>query len=229
MALEAWRLATRLMTPVVILSDAYVANGAEPWRIPDTSALAPITLPAAKEPAPGEAFKPYVRDEYLSRPWALPGTPALMHRIGGLEKENITGNISYDPANHEHMVRLRALKVANAAQLIPPQAVSGPATGALLILSWGGTYGTCADAWRTLHRRGMDLAHAHLRHLNPFPANLGDILKSYDRVLIPELNTGQLRQLIRARWLVDAIGLNKIKGRPFTTADVVQHIEELMA
>ncbi|NKC12195.1 MAG: 2-oxoacid:acceptor oxidoreductase subunit alpha [Gammaproteobacteria bacterium] len=228
-ALEAWRLATRLMTPVVILSDAYVANGAEPWRIPDTSALAPITLPAAKEPAPGEAFKPYVRDEYLSRPWALPGTPALMHRIGGLEKENITGNISYDPANHEHMVRLRALKVANAAQLIPPQAVSGPATGALLILSWGGTYGTCADAWRTLHRRGMDLAHAHLRHLNPFPANLGDILKSYDRVLIPELNTGQLRQLIRARWLVDAIGLNKIKGRPFTTADVVQHIEELMA
>ncbi|MDX1430981.1 MAG: 2-oxoacid:acceptor oxidoreductase subunit alpha [Gammaproteobacteria bacterium] len=226
---EAWRLATRLMTPVVVLSDAYVANSAEPWRIPERAALAPVAIAHAERPRNGDAFLPYARDELLARPWAIPGTPGLAHRVGGLEKEDGTGNVSYDPDNHEHMVRLRARKVANAAHLVAPQRVDGPPAGELLVLSWGGTHGACTEAVAAARARGHPVAHAHLRHLHPFPANLGEILARFRRVLIPELNTGQLRMLVRARYLVDAMGLNKVKGRPFTTTEILAGIEQQLA
>jgi 2-oxoglutarate/2-oxoacid ferredoxin oxidoreductase subunit alpha len=226
-AQEAWRLAVRYMTPVVILSDGYIANGAEPWLIPQMKQLPPIPVshPAGKEG--DEPFLPYARDEYLARPWAIPGTPGLMHRIGGLEKEDGTGNISYSPENHQKMVHLRAAKVAGIADGIPPQEVIGPSSGELLVLSWGGTYGACLTAVKRCQADGMSVAHAHLRYLNPFPANLAEILQRYDRVLIPELNLGQLRMLIRATYLVDAIGLNKVKGKPFAVAEVTEKIREL--
>jgi 2-oxoglutarate ferredoxin oxidoreductase subunit alpha len=163
----------------------------------------------------------------LARPWALPGTPGLAHRVGGLEKQDITGDISYDPDNHEHMVAQRARKVANAVHLIPEQRVDGPAEGALLVLSWGGSYGPAAEAVRRARAAGLEVAHAQLRHLNPMPANLGTLLKRYRKVLIPELNTGQLRMLVRARYLVDAIGLNKVQGRPFSADEVLAGIFEL--
>jgi 2-oxoglutarate ferredoxin oxidoreductase subunit alpha len=165
------------------------------------------------------------RDERLARPWALPGTPGLMHRLGGLEKQDVTGAVSYDGANHQHMVELRARKVAGIAADIPPQTVEGPKRGRLLILGWGGTYGPIATALRRLWERGASVAHAHLRYLNPFPPNLGEVLHSYDRVLIPELNRGQLRALVRAEYLVDAIGLNKTTGRPFTVGEIVAGAE----
>jgi 2-oxoglutarate ferredoxin oxidoreductase subunit alpha len=170
---------------------------------------------------------PYERDELLSRPWAVPGTPGLMHRVGGIEKENITGDISYDPDNHQKMVQIRAEKVANAAKLLPEQTVVGPASGDLLVVSWGGTCGSCLTAVRQAQRDGRSVAHAHLRLLNPFPSNLGEILSSYKNVLVPELNTGQLRMLIRSRYLIDAIGLNKIKGQPFMVNEVYEKICEL--
>ncbi len=228
-AQEAWRISTRFMTPVMILSDGYIANGAEPWRIPDASKLPkiPITHPGPREN--GEPFLPYERDERLARPWALPGTPGLMHRVGGLEKEDITGNVSYDPENHQHMTNVRAQKVENIAKDIPPQAVDGPASGDVLVLSWGGTYGACTTAVNRCRKEGLSVAHAHLRYLNPFPANLGDILKSYTKVLVPELNMGQLRLLVRAKYLVDAIGLNKVKGKPFAVVEIVQKIKQLLA
>ncbi|MEM7478543.1 MAG: 2-oxoacid:acceptor oxidoreductase subunit alpha, partial [Planctomycetota bacterium] len=195
-AIEAWRIATRFMTPVVVLSDGYIANGSEPWAIPNVDSLEPIpiTHATARE---GEEFLPYARDELLQRPWAIPGTPGLMHRIGGLEKQDGTGNVSYDPENHENMTRIRAQKVANVVEMIAPQEVMGPTTGDLLVLSWGGTKGACHTAVSRSQKKGLAVAHCHLRHMNPFPANLGDILASYKNVLIPELNTGQLRLLIR--------------------------------
>jgi 2-oxoglutarate ferredoxin oxidoreductase subunit alpha len=226
---EAWRIAVRLMIPVVVLSDAYVANSAEPWRIPELDELEPI---AVNHPGPapaGKRFLPYARDGLLARPWALPGTPGLMHRIGGLEKEQTTGNVSYDPDNHAHMVHTRARKVENAVHLVPPLEPCGPPDAELLVLSWGGTYGACAEAVAQARRAGASVAHAHLRHLHPFPANLGEVLTRYRRVLIPELNSGQLRLLVRARYLVDAIGLNKIKGRPFTTREVLDEIHTMLA
>jgi 2-oxoglutarate ferredoxin oxidoreductase subunit alpha len=222
---EAWTLALRLMTPVMVLSDAYVANGAEPWRIPDTHAMSDIAV--SHPEASDLPFAPYARDELLARPWALPGTPGLMHRIGGLEKQDRTGNVSYDPRNHQHMSELRARKVANARTLIPLQQVDGPETGRVLVLSWGGTYGPCAEAARGARERGLTVAHAHLRHLNPFPSNLGEILRHYDRVLMPELNLGQLRTLVRAEFLVDAVGLNKVQGRPFSTQEILDGIVDL--
>jgi 2-oxoglutarate ferredoxin oxidoreductase subunit alpha len=173
-------------------------------------------------------FQPYARNERLARPWALPGTPGLMHRIGGLESEDVTGAVSYDPDNHQHMVDLRARKVAGVARDIPPQVVEGPETGPLLVVGWGGTYGALATAVRRLWEHGHSVAHAHLRHLNPFPANLGDVLGNYDKVLVAELNCGQLRRLIRAEYLVDAIGLNKTTGRPFAVAEVVEAIEKAL-
>jgi len=227
-ALEAWRIATRLMTPVVVLSDAYVANSAEPWRVPKARDLPEIPVEHPAPAADGAPFMPYARDELLARPWALPGTPGLMHRIGGLEKQDGSGEVSYDPDNHEHMVRLRAQKVANAAHLLPPQPIDGPEAGELLVLSWGGTHGACTEAVEAARRRGLAVSHAHLRHLNPFPPDLGDILGRFGRVLVPELNTGQLRHLIRARYLVDAIGLNKTKGRPFSSAKIAERIFELV-
>lgn len=222
-AIEAWRIAAGYMTPVVLLFDAYVANGSEPWRIPRTDELPKIevTHPGSSD---GEPFLPYARDERLSRPWAIPGTPGLMHRIGGLETQDRTGAVSYDPANHELMVKLRARKIAGIAGDIPHQAVEGPQSGSLLLLTWGGTYGAAATAVRQLWNDGASVAHAHLRYLNPFPANLGELVKRYRRVLVAELNSGQLRTLVRARFLVDAAGLNKITGRPFAVTEIVEAI-----
>jgi 2-oxoglutarate ferredoxin oxidoreductase subunit alpha len=225
-ALEAWRIAVRYMTPVIVLSDAYVANGTEPWRIPSLEKLPEIAVNHPSAPHNGDPFEPYARDARLSRPWALPGTPGLMHRIGGLEKQNITGEVSYDPVNHQHMVELRAKKIGNVARDVPPQIVEGPDRGRLLIVGWGGTYGALASAVRRMWQQGASVAHAHLRYLNPLPANLGEILSRYDRILVPELNLGQLRALLRAEFLVDAQGLNKIAGRPFTMNEVVEAIEK---
>ncbi len=226
-AIEAWRIATKHMLPVVILSDGYIANGAEPWLIPDMDAIDPIAVTHPGPLAEGEEFLPYERDEKLARPWAIPGTPGRMHRVGGLEKQDGTGNVSYDPDNHEHMVRLRAEKVERVAEMIPPQTIMGPASGDLLVLSWGGTKGACRTAVSKAQDAGLEVSHCHLRHMNPFPANLESILASFKRVLIPELNTGQLRSLIRAKFLIDAEGYNKVQGKPFAVSELVEKIDEL--
>ena len=228
-AREAWRIAVRHMTPVMVLSDGYVANSSEPWRIPAAGELEPIDVVHPDALNQGDAFLPYQRDRWLARPWALPGTPGLMHRLGGLEKQDITGNVSYDSENHQHMIDLRAKKVALVAKDIPPQAVEGPAEGRLLVVGWGGTYGALATAVRQLWERGASVAHAHLRYLNPLPANFGELLQRYDRVLVPELNRGQLRALLRSEYLIDAVGLNKTNGRPFSVAEVVAKIEEMLS
>jgi 2-oxoglutarate ferredoxin oxidoreductase subunit alpha len=227
-AIEAWRIAVRFMTPVMLLSDGYIANGAEPWRIPKVDALPTLEIRHPSGLENGHEFHPYERNERLSRPWALPGTPGLMHRIGGLEKQDITGNVSYDPMNHQHMVDTRAAKVAAVAMDVPPQEVDGPETGDVLVLSWGGTYGACATAVTRARQLGTSVAHAHLRYLNPFPRNLGEIVKRYKKVLVPELNKGQLLVLVRHKFLVDAIGLNKVQGKPFTVAEIVNKIQELV-
>jgi 2-oxoglutarate/2-oxoacid ferredoxin oxidoreductase subunit alpha len=224
-AIEAARVALTYRTPVYLLSDAYLANGAEPWRIPDVSTLEPIPVEFA-EPGP-EPFLPYKRDpETLARPWAIPGTPGLEHRIGGLEKANETGNVSYDPENHDLMTQLRAQKVAGIA--VDDQPVDHQEGADLLVLSWGGTYGPVQAGVRRIRQRGGKVAHAHLRWLNPFPANLGDLLRSYDRVLVPEMNLGQLLQLVRARYLVDAVGYNRVTGKPFKAGEIAAAIEELL-
>jgi 2-oxoglutarate ferredoxin oxidoreductase subunit alpha len=227
-AFDAWRIATRYMTPVMLLTDGYIANGAEPWKVPQVDSLPKITIKHPEGRENGQPFLPYARDERLARPWALPGTPGLMHRIGGLEKQDITGNVNYEPDNHQHMVNLRARKVALVADEIPPQEVDGPQSGKLLVLSWGGTFGACATAVRQSRERGGSVSHCHLRYLNPFPANLGDILKRFDKVLVPELNRGQLQFVIRARFLIDAVGLNKIQGKPFAVREVFEKIQELL-
>ena len=227
-AQEAWRVATRFMTPVIVLSDGYIANGSEPWLIPVVEDLPEISV---EHPAPstnGEPFMPYQRNERLARPWALPGTPGLMHRVGGLEKEDVTGNVSYDPDNHQHMTNLRADRVARIANDIPVQEVQGPPAGKLLVLSWGGTYGACTTAVRRCQADGLSVAHAHLRYLNPFPLNLGEVLDRYDEILAPELNMGQLRLLVQARYLREVVGLNKVKGKPFTVSEVVAKIRQLV-
>jgi 2-oxoglutarate ferredoxin oxidoreductase subunit alpha len=224
---EAWMLATQLMCPVIVLSDGYIANGSEPWAIPDVSRMTPIK---AEHPGPktdDNPFLPYSRNELLARPWAIPGTEGLMHRVGGLEKEDGTGNISYDPENHQKMVNIRAQKVENAAKLLPPQQVVGPESGELLVLSWGGTYGSCLTAVQRAQRDGRSVSHAHVRYMNPLPSNLGEILSRFDKVLMPELNLGQFRMLVRSKYLVDAIGLNKVKGKPFTVGEVYEKICEL--
>ena len=224
---EAWMIATRLMVPVIVLSDGYLANGSEPWLIPDVAKLSPIVITHPDGASASSTFLPYGRDELLSRPWAIPGTPGLMHRVGGIEKENGTGDISYDPENHQLMTNIRAQKVANAAKLLPAQAVTGPQSGELLVVSWGGTNGACLTAVQQALSEGRSVAHAHLRYLNPLPHNLGDILKQYETILIAELNSGQLRMLIRSQYLVDAIGLNKVQGKPFMVAEVYEKICEL--
>ena len=226
-AQEAWRIAVRFMIPVMILSDGYIANGAEPWLIPDVSSLPRMEIehPTADEPD----FHPYRRDERLARPWALPGTPNLMHRLGGLEKQDVTGNVSYDPDNHQHMCELRARKVRNIAADIPEQNVEGNDSGDLLVLSWGGTYGACVTAVREAQAAGLAVSHAHLRYLNPFPRNLGDLLGRFQKVLIPELNLGQLRTMIRSEFLLDVSGLNKVKGKPFAVSEVLARIREELA
>jgi 2-oxoglutarate ferredoxin oxidoreductase subunit alpha len=227
-AQEAWRIAVRYMVPVMLLTDGYIANGSEPWRIPKFADLPKIEITHPGPPSNGDTFLAYRRDERLARPWAIPGTPGLEHRIGGLEKQDITGNVSYDPANHQHMVNLRAEKVARVANDIPSQKLDGPATGDLLVLSWGGTFGACATAVHNLQAKGKAVTHCHLRWLNPLPKELGDILKRFKKVLIPELNLGQLRTIIRAKFLVDAIGLNKVQGKPFSVAEVVNKMEAVL-
>ena len=228
-ACEAWRIAAKYMTPVMVLSDGYVANGAEPWRVPTISELPKIETKHPRQLAEGEEFLPYERDENLARPWAAPGLAGHAHRLGGLEKAKDTGNVCYNPENHQAMTELRAEKVAQIARDALKQEVHGPDSGKLLVLSWGGTYGACLTAVEAAQREGATVAHAHLRYINPFPSNLGDLLTRYEKVLIPELNMGQLRMMIRSEYLVDAIGLNKVQGKPFAVADVLHKIKELIA
>ena len=226
MAFEAVRIAVKYMTPVVLLTDGYLANGAEPWLIPDPATLPEVPVAFRTE---ASGFFPYLRDEEtLSRPWVVPGTPGLEHRIGGLEKEYLTGNVSYAPTNHEQMIRVRARKIAGIIREIPPLEVFGPPEGELLVVGWGSTYGSITQAVRELQAAGHAVAHVHLRHLNPLPADLGGILRRYRRVLVPEMNLGQLVRLIRAEYLVDAIGFNKIQGRPFKVSEIVSRCLKLL-
>jgi 2-oxoglutarate ferredoxin oxidoreductase subunit alpha len=231
LAVEAIRIALKYRTPVYLLSDAYLANGAEPWLIPDIAQLPDLQVEFATEPNGDDGeFLPYLRDpETLARPWALPGTPGLEHRIGGLEKENVTGNVSYDPENHELMVRLRAQKVAGIASDIPELEVDDPDGSAeLLVLGWGGTYGPIAAAVRQARAAGAKVAQAHVHYLNPFPSNLGEVLGGYERVLVPEMNLGQLLKLVRAEFLVDAVGFNQVRGIPFRSSELCDAIEALL-
>ncbi|HEX6662141.1 MAG TPA: 2-oxoacid:acceptor oxidoreductase subunit alpha [Gaiellaceae bacterium] len=226
-ALEAARIAVKYRTPVFLLSDAYLANGSEPWRLPDVGAILPIDPGFAE--SDGEEFEPYRRDQKtLARPWAIPGTPGLEHRIGGLEKQDVTGNVSYDPENHDRMTRLRAQKIAGIAQDIPELEVDDPDGAETLVLSWGGTYGSVAAGVRRARAKGQKVAHAHLRYLNPFPRNTGEVVRSYDKVLVPEINLGQLRKLIRAEFLVDATGFNLVRGIPFRAREVAEAIEAMV-
>jgi 2-oxoglutarate ferredoxin oxidoreductase subunit alpha len=228
-ALEAARIAITYRTPVYLLSDAYLANGSEPWLIPDVDDLPRIPVEFATAPNDGDAFLPYLRDPVtLARPWAVPGTPGLEHRIGGLEKEDVTGNVSYDPDNHDLMVRLRAQKVAGIAADIPELAVDDPDGGAeTLVLGWGSTYGPIGAAVRRVRGDGVRVAQAHLHHLNPLPRNTGDVLRRYRKVLVPEMNLGQLASILRAEFLVDAVPYNRVRGRPFTAAELAEAIHAL--
>jgi 2-oxoglutarate/2-oxoacid ferredoxin oxidoreductase subunit alpha len=225
-ALEASRIALKYMVPVIILSDGYLANGAEPWRIPTAEEIPPIPVKFETNP---EGFFPYKRDpQTLARPWAIPGTPGLEHRIGGIEKQEITGNVNYEPLNHEKMVRIRAAKVDAIRQDIPNVMPTGDPEGDLLLVSWGSTFGSVTQALKEQREKGRKIGHLHLRHLNPFPGNLGEVLKRYKKVLVPELNMGQLLWMLRAKFLVDAVGLNKIQGRPFKQSELEQKIEEML-
>ena len=228
-AIEAARIALKYRTPVFLLSDAYLANGSEPWLLPDVESLPDISTEFAEQPNVDGNFMPYQRDQdTLARAWAIPGTPGLEHRIGGLEKEDVTGNVSYDPDNHDHMVRLRAQKVAGIAADIPELEVDDPDGASLLVLGWGGTYGPIQSAARRLRRDGKKVAHAHLTHLNPFPRNLGDVLARYERVLVPEMNLGQLLKLVRAEYLVDAVGYNRVRGLPFRSDELAEAMEAML-
>jgi 2-oxoglutarate ferredoxin oxidoreductase subunit alpha len=225
-ALEASRIAIKYMVPVIILSDGYLANGAEPWKIPDVSELPEIPVHFETNT---EDFHPYRRNPTtLARPWAIPGTPGLEHRVGGIEKQDVTGNINYDPLNHERMVRLRAAKVEAVADDIPNAVPAGDQSGDLLIVAWGSTHGPITAALKTAREKGQSVGHVHLRHLNPLPKNLGDVLKRYKHVLVPEMNMGQLVMILRAKFLVDAQGYNKIQGKPFKQIEIEQKIDEIL-
>ncbi len=225
-ALEASRIAIKYMVPVIILSDGYLANGAEPWKIPTVQELPKIEVKYETDPV---GFQPYKRNpDTLARGWAIPGTPGLEHRIGGIEKQDVTGNINYEPLNHEHMVRTRAEKVAGIAQDIPEIVPEGDASGDLLIVAWGSTSGPVTAAMNAQREKGRKIGHVHLRHLNPFPRNLGDVLKRYKKVLVPEMNMGQLVMILRAKFLVDAQSYGKIQGKPFKQSEIEDKIEELL-
>jgi len=225
-ALEASRIAIKYMVPVIVLSDGYLANGAEPWKIPDVSELPDIPVHFEKN---AEDFHPYRRDpNTLARPWAIPGTPGLEHRVGGIEKQDVTGNINYDPLNHERMVRLRAAKVEAVADDIPDVVPAGDQSGDLLIVAWGSTHGPITAALKTARKKGQSVGHVHLRHLNPLPKNLGDVMKRYRHILVPEMNMGQLLMILRAKYLVDAQGYNKIQGKPFKQSEIEQKIDEIL-
>ncbi|MGD0544067.1 MAG: 2-oxoacid:acceptor oxidoreductase subunit alpha [Candidatus Acidiferrales bacterium] len=225
-ALEASRIAIKHMVPVIVLSDGYLANGAEPWKVPTIEELPEIPVHFETNP---EGFLPYRRDPVtLSRPWAIPGTPGLEHRIGGIEKQDVTGNINYEPLNHEHMVRLRAAKVESVANDIPPVIPEGDESGDLLIIAWGSTHGPITAALNAQREKGRRIGHVHLRHLNPLPRDLGEVISRYKKVLVPEMNMGQLLMILRAKYLVDAQGYNKIQGKPFKTSEIEQKIEEML-
>jgi len=226
MAIEAVRLAFKYMSPVFYLSDGYLANGAEPWAIPPIDDLPKIDVSFANDPA---TFMPYARDpETLARPYALPGTPGLEHRVGGIEKQHITGNVNYDPENHHFMVKLRQEKIDRAAASIPLLEVMGESTGKVLVLGWGSTYGSISSAVEKMQREGKSVSAAHLRYLNPFPRNLGEVLSGFETVIIPEMNLGQLCTMIRAKFLVDAVPFSKVKGRPFQIREIVRKVEEYL-
>jgi 2-oxoglutarate/2-oxoacid ferredoxin oxidoreductase subunit alpha len=226
MAIEAVRLAFKYMSPVFYLSDGYLANGAEPWAIPAIDDLPKIDVSFANDPA---TFMPYARDpETLARPFALPGTPGLEHRVGGIEKQHITGNVNYDPENHHFMVKLRQEKVDRAAASIPPVEVMGETTGKVLVLGWGSTYGSISSAVEKMQREGKSVSSAHLRYLNPLPRNLGEVLSGFETVIIPEMNLGQLCTMIRAKYLVDAVPFSKVKGRPFQIREIIRKVEEYL-
>lgn len=227
---EACRIALEFMTPVFFLSDGYIANGSEPWKFPKAKELQDLTISFAKNKLKtGEKFLPYKRNEKLVREWAIPGTKGLEHRLGGIEKENETGNISYDPQNHELMVKIRQEKVDKIADFIPLQLIdNGNAKGKLLILGWGSTYGSIKTAVKMCIAAGYDVSHAHLKYLNPFPRNLGTILSNFETILIPEINNGQLIKVIRDKFMVDAKGLNKIQGMPFTSIEIQKKIKEVL-
>jgi 2-oxoglutarate ferredoxin oxidoreductase subunit alpha len=226
MAIEATRLAYKFMTPVFYLSDGYLANGAEPWKVPEINELPEIKVNFATEPS---NFMPYGRDpETLARPYAIPGTPGLEHRIGGIEKQHLTGNVNYDPENHHFMVKLRQEKVDRVANDIPNIEIFGESTGKVLVLGWGSTYGSITSAVEKMQREGKSVASAHLRYLNPFPKNLGEVLAGFETVIIPEMNLGQLCTMIRARYLVDAVAFSKVKGRPFQIREIVSKVEEYL-
>src|SRR4051812_42214996 len=228
---EAVRVSVQHMTPVIFLSDGYIANGSEPWKFPQSADLVPIEVKFKKELGfDEEKFQPYIRDEKLARPWAIPGTPGLEHRIGGIEKQNITGNVSYDPDNHQLMVKIRQEKVDKIAQFVPEQKLdSGPEKGKLLVIGWGSTYGSIKSAVAELQAEGQAVSHAHIRYLRPLPRNLGSILRNFEQVLIPELNNGQLIKIIRDIYLVDAKGYNKIMGVPITKGELVVKMREMLA
>src|SRR5437667_1733014 len=228
-AIEATRIALKYRTPVFLLSDAYLANGSEPWLLPDVDSLPDIRTEFATQPNRDGEFLPYIRDpETLARDWAIPGTPGLEHRIGGLEKQDETGNVSYDPDNHDAMVRLRAQKVAGIAAHIPELQVDHEQGAELLVLGWGGTYGPITAAVRRVRNDGKKVAQAHLTHLNPFPRNTGDVLRGYQRVLVPEMNLGQLLKLVRAEFLIDAVGYNQVRGVPLRAGELAEGIEALL-
>jgi 2-oxoglutarate ferredoxin oxidoreductase subunit alpha len=224
-AIEAARIALTYRTPVILLSDGYLANGAEPWKLPDVASLPTIDPRFATGPNHGDDYWPYLRDpETLARDWAIPGTPGLMHRIGGIEKADGSGNISYEPANHETMIHLRAEKVQRVARDIPPLEVEGDADAELLVLGWGSTWGAIGAATGTVSAEGHKVARVHLTHLNPLPTDLGDILRRYRRVLVPEMNLGQLTRVVRAEYLVDARCVSKVQGQPFSGGELAAHI-----
>jgi 2-oxoglutarate ferredoxin oxidoreductase subunit alpha len=226
MAIEAVRLAFKYMVPVFYLSDGYLANGAEPWAVPAIEKLPRIEVKFATDP---KKFMPYARNEVtLARPWALPGTPGLEHRIGGIEKQNITGNVNYDPENHHLMVKLRQEKVDRAVADVPKAEIFGDPSGKVLVLGWGSTYGSITSAVEKMRNEGKSVSSVHLRHLNPFPGNLGDVLSSFETVIIPEMNLGQLCTMIRAKYLIDAVPFSKVKGRPFQIREIVTKVEEYL-
>jgi len=226
MAIEAVRLAFKYMSPVFYLSDGYLANGAEPWAIPPVDQLPKIDVKFHTDPT---TFMPYARDpETFARPYALPGTPGLEHRIGGIEKQHITGNVNYDPENHHLMVKLRQEKIDRAAADVPPVEVMGEPSGKVLVLGWGSTYGSISSAVEKMQREGKSVSAAHLRHLNPFPRNLGEVLAAFETVIVPEMNLGQLSTMIRAKYLVDAVPFSKVKGRPFQIREIVRKVEEYL-
>jgi 2-oxoglutarate ferredoxin oxidoreductase subunit alpha len=225
-AVEACRIALKYMIPVIVLSDGYLANGAEPWRIPNVADIPGIQVKFATDPV---GFLPYKRDpQTLARPWAIPGTPGLEHRIGGIEKQDVTGNVNYEPMNHEKMVRIRAAKVEGIAQDIPEVVPAGDPDGDLLIVAWGSTYGAVTAGLKSARDKGHRIGHVHLRYLNPLPRNLGEVIGRYRQVLVPEMNMGQLLMLLRAKYLVDAQGYNKIQGQPFKQSEIEAKIEEIL-